>query len=121
MRKTMLLAVGAVAALSAIGCTRPYYRYHAGVLTPATPEGMACRRQCLALVGTCSNYLRGDHTVVVEVGRWTRAYGCPGMVSDCLELCPGAVVDPEHPPRMIPVGFGDDGDDGDDEGAEFAD
>lgn len=118
MRKTMLLAVGAVAALSAIGCTRPYYRYHAGVLTPATPEGMACRRQCLALVGTCSNYLRGDHAVIVEVGRWTRAYGCPGMVSDCLELCPGAMVDPEHPPRMIPVGFVDDGDD---DGAEFAD
>lgn len=105
MRKTMLLAVGAVAALSAIGCTRPYYRYHAGVLTPATPEGMACRRECLALVGQCTYYWRDDVQVRVEVGRWSQRYGCPGLVSDCLELCPGAMVDPEHPPQMIPVGI----------------
>lgn len=110
MQKTMLLLAAAACALSALACAtlpeepEPWrYRYNVGILTPNTPEGLACRRECLTSVGTCSYYRQGALQVTIEAGRYSRAYGCPGMVSDCLELCPGAIVDPDNPPEMIPV------------------
>lgn len=98
-----LIAAGAILALS---CSPAVYRYRAGILTPDTPEGNACRRECLALVGSCLYYRKGDTQVIIEAGPYSHRHGCPGIISDCLITCPGAIVDPDDPPRMIPVGWG---------------
>jgi len=99
--KVRALALVALVALPA--CPPAYFRYQAGITTPDTPEANACRRQCLALVGSCTYYRDGETQVRVEAGRYSQEFGCPGMVSDCLALCPGAAVDTAAPPALIPV------------------
>lgn len=102
MRKLTAAALVAAAALF-IGCGPTAYRYRVGILTPNTPEGNACRRECLALIGACVYYRKGDVQVWIEAGDYSYLYGCPGLISDCLVTCPGAIVNPDDPPRFIAV------------------
>lgn len=110
--------IAVVAALSALtlacvegGTIR--YRFIPGVDVPKTPEGGVCVRQCMglltnscAMTGTSSTQvtktLEGTAThVTVEtsyaIGPHTDKLGCPGLYSDCLLTCPGAVQTPEGP------------------------
>ena len=86
-----------------MGCVSPsYYRYVHGVRTPNSVEANACRRQCIQSIGVCRNYTYGKLPVYIEAGTYSAAYGCPGVFTDCLLLCPGAELDEENPPAMVP-------------------
>lgn len=115
------IALVAAIALSLLGCGPAAYRYRVGVLTPDTPEGNACRRECLALVGVCAYYREGSVQVHIEAGAYSSRYGCPGIVSDCLLTCEGAIVARDDPPRMVPVGWGYSDDAEEREDDEFVD
>lgn len=106
MRSILVLCAAAGLLAAGFGCGRGYYVYRAGIVTADTEEGRACRRECLGVIGVCGNYAGTDRAgrsvpVFIEAGPYSREHGCPGVISDCLETCPGARVDAEAPPAMI--------------------
>ncbi len=99
--KRLLLAIATVAV--AAGCS-PYvaqYHYRVGVDMPTTAEAAACQRECMALFGACPQAI-GAAPVIPVVGPHSLAYGCPGLVTDCMLTCPGAQLAADGP-ALIPT------------------
>jgi hypothetical protein len=94
----------ALLVVAAFGCapTTSHMRYRVGVDVPSTPEALSCKRECLALYGPCANYSSGTLDVTPEAGKYSKLYGCPGLVSDCLLTCPGAAL-ADNGPGLVPV------------------
>lgn len=90
--------------IAVVGCAprTSHLRYRVGVEVPKTPEALSCKRECLALYGPCTNYRSGNLVVLPEAGKYSKLYGCPGLVSDCLLTCPGAAV-AGHGPSLVEV------------------
>jgi len=101
--------VAAALGCALAGCRIPpsAYAYEVGIEVPTTPEGQACRRQCLTSIGVCSNYTTWNGAEMVPLfphaGEYSSRFGCPGLVSDCLATCPGA-HETAGGPRVVPIG-----------------
>ena len=82
-----------------VGTPPPTYVYTPGVELPDTAEAQACKRQCMPLAQRCDNYDPvTSASVIADVGPYSRKFGCPGVLTDCLLTCPGARL--AHEPAM---------------------
>lgn len=65
-----------VAVVGSLGCARKV------IIVPSTPEGVACRRECMALFNECQN------------GKRKNRKACEARERECLlTTCPGAYVE----------------------------
>lgn len=71
----ILLLIAALYFAAMIGCGA------ANVNIPPTPEGNACRRECMAIYNVCS-----DPSLLQRI--WMQS--CHGQNEECLMGCPGA-------------------------------
>lgn len=83
MRK-LWMAMGVVMVVASMGCR------HRRVAVASTPEGNACRRECMKLFNDCQDGKRRNRKM------------CAARENECLTTCPSAVSNEVYPAEIEP-------------------
>jgi len=99
MKAIVTLHAFAFLVLALAGC-RPIPQ----LVIPATPDGLACWRQCQQTFYTCKGSYRPPTTDAGAVLSLLSGDPCVGAEQSCLSTCPGAYMSngPPPPPVYVP-------------------